>query len=130
MKTIIHEKQPKEEWRAGVVTRMRVSSLTGATAMCIFEQWCEPGAGAPLHSHNVEEVLSVLGGKMEVHLGDERVVLMKDESVIIPAGLVHGFRNIGGEELHVEAILAAPYFEAVPSPQGEASVRWKSPTIR
>lgn len=130
MKALIHGMQAKEEWRAGVVTRMRVSSLTGAKAICIFEQWCEPGTGAPPHFHNMEEVLSVLSGKMEVHLGDERAILMRDESMIIPAGLVHGFRNIGGEELHVEAILAAPYFEAMLSPQGEVSVRWKSTAIR
>ncbi len=130
MKAIIHSTQPKEEWRAGVVTRMRVSSLTGAKEICIFEQWCEAGTGAPPHFHNVEEVLSVLAGKMEVHLGEDRAILMKDESVIVPAGLVHGFRNAGEEELHVEAILAAPYFEAVQSPQGGVTVRWKSPAMR
>jgi len=51
-----------EEWRPGVKTRMLASARTGATALCIFEQWVAPGAGAPTHSHPVEEVLIVREG--------------------------------------------------------------------
>jgi quercetin dioxygenase-like cupin family protein len=125
VKTISHGTQPKEEWRNGVVTRMRVSALLGSKEICIFEQWCAPGTGAPIHSHSVEEVLSVLNGKMEISLGDERATLTKDDTVIVPAGIEHGFRNVGNEELHLQAVLAAPFFEAIPSKQGEAIVRWR-----
>lgn len=125
MKTISHGTQPKEEWRNGVATRMRVSALLGSKEICIFEQWCAPGTGAPIHSHSVEEVLSVLNGKMEISLGDERATLTKDDSVVVPAGIEHGFRNVGNEELHLQAVLAAPFFEAIPSNHGEAIVRWR-----
>lgn len=126
MKAINHETQPKEEWRSGVVTRMCISELTGSKELCIFEQWCLPGTGAPLHTHKVEEVLSVISGKAEVRLGDKTTILRKYESVVIPAGLEHGFRNIGNEELQMRAILAEGYFEANPCPHGEAIVRWRS----
>jgi len=33
---------------------------------CIFEQWIAPGAGAPTHSHPVEEVLTVRDGEAEM----------------------------------------------------------------
>jgi mannose-6-phosphate isomerase-like protein (cupin superfamily) len=126
MNPITHETQTKEDWRTGVVTRMRVSELTGSKALCIFEQWCAPGTGAPPHTHKVEEVLSVISGKVEIRLGDKIATLTQNESVIVPAGLEHGFRNVGHEELHMQAILAAGYFEANPSPQGEAILRWRS----
>jgi mannose-6-phosphate isomerase-like protein (cupin superfamily) len=126
VKIINHEDQLKEEWRVGVVTQMRISALVGSNEVCIFEQWCAPGTGAPIHSHSVEEVLTVLSGAMEVRLGDERAILMANESVIVPAGLEHGFLNVGSGELHVQAILAAPFFEAILSPLGEATVRWRS----
>jgi mannose-6-phosphate isomerase-like protein (cupin superfamily) len=126
MNRIVHETQEKEEWRAGVVTRMRVSELTGSKALCVFEQWCAPGTGAPKHTHNVEEVLSVISGSVEIWLGDKFATLTQDESVIVPAGLEHGFRNIGHEELHMHAILASGYFEAIPSPGGQTVVRWRS----
>ena len=67
--------QTEEEWRAGVVTRMHVSELTGSKTLCIFEQWCAPGTGAPKHKHKVEEVLSVISGKVEVQLGDKIATL-------------------------------------------------------
>lgn len=130
MKAINHQTQPKEEWRTGVFTRMCISELTGSKELCVFEQWCAPGTGAPIHTHKVEEVLSVISGKAEVHLGNKTAVLGRSESVVIPAGLEHGFRNIGNDDLHMQAILAAGHFEANPIPSGEAIVRWRSTSPR
>ena len=61
---------PREEWRKGVLTRMRVSAANGGTQLCLFEQWCEPGHGAPTHLHAVEEVLHVLDGEADVWVND------------------------------------------------------------
>ena len=47
MKIIKHAEQPREEWRTGVTTRMCVSAVLGSKELCIFEQWCAPGTGAP-----------------------------------------------------------------------------------
>ena len=71
MKIAVHSDQPREEWRPGVETRMHVSALNGATQLCIFEQWVAPGAGAPTHSHTVEEVLTVIAGEADMWI-DER----------------------------------------------------------
>lgn len=125
MNRIVHGTQEKEEWRAGVLTRMRVSELTGSKALCIFEQWCAPGTGAPKHTHEVEEVLSVISGKVEIWLGDNILILTQDESLIVPAGLEHGFRNIGDGELHMHAILASGHFEAKPGLGGQTAIRWR-----
>jgi len=72
MQVIDHSSQPTEEWRSGVLTRMKVSVVTDAAALCVFEQWCSPGAGAPTHTHMVEEVLTVLDGQAEIWLGEGR----------------------------------------------------------
>ena len=81
MEAINHNIQPKEEWRTGVFTRMRISELTGSTELCVFEQWCAPGTGAPTHTHKVEEVLSVISGKAEVHLGSKIAVLSESSQL-------------------------------------------------
>ena len=62
MNVIKHDDQPVEKWREGVVTRMRTSALTGGRQLCVFEQFCDPGLGAPTHLHAVEEVLEVSRG--------------------------------------------------------------------
>ena len=62
MQIIDHARQAREEWRPGVLTRMLCSAVTGARQLCLFEQWCEPGRGAPTHLHAVEELLTVVAG--------------------------------------------------------------------
>lgn len=124
MQVIEHEAQSVETWRPGVLTRMRVSARTGAHQLTIFEQWCDPAHGAPMHLHAVEEVLTVLAGMAEIQVGEERRAVGAGGSVLIPAGVRHGFRNVGDGQLHVLATLAAPIFEARYDDATEVARRW------
>jgi mannose-6-phosphate isomerase-like protein (cupin superfamily) len=124
MQIIDHERQSSEEWRPGVLTRMHVSAVTGGVQLCVFQQWCDPGKGAPTHLHAVEEVLTVLDGTAEIWIENERCAVNTGQSVIVPAGRKHGFRNTGSGKLHVQAILAAPIFEASFEDRHELSRRW------
>ena len=47
MRIVDLQQQTKEEWRSGVMTRMKASAVNNATQLCMFEQWCDPGHGAP-----------------------------------------------------------------------------------
>ena len=117
---------PAEQWRPGTETRMRVSARNGAAQLCIFEQWIAPGSGAPTHSHPVEEVLTVLAGEAEMWLHDLRAIVTAGQSLLIPAGRSHGFRNSGTVTLHLHAVLASPVFEAMPEGAAEMVRRWGS----
>ena len=116
---------PPEQWRPGVETRMRVSAVNGATQLCIFEQWIAPGAGAPTHTHPVEEVLTVREGEAEMWLDDLRAIVSAGQSLIVPAERKHGFRNSGNVTLHIHAVLASPVFEATPEGATEKVRRWE-----
>jgi mannose-6-phosphate isomerase-like protein (cupin superfamily) len=113
-----------EQWRPGAETRMRVSAVNGATQLCIFEQWIAPGAGAPTHSHPVEEVLSVLAGEAEMWIDDVCAIVAAGQSLIVPAHRSHGFRNSGTVTLHIHAVLASPVFEAMLEGETEMVRRW------
>ena len=115
---------PAEPWRPGVETRMLVSARDGAAQLCIFEQWVATGAGAPTHVHPVEEVLTVREGEAEMWIGQERSVVTSGQSLIVPAGLMHGFRNSGTTTLHIHAVLASPVFEATMEGAVEVTRRW------
>jgi quercetin dioxygenase-like cupin family protein len=117
---------PPEQWRLGVETRMLVSASNGAAQLCIFEQWIAPGAGAPTHSHPVEEVLTVREGEAEMWLDEERIIVSAGQSLIVPAGRMHGFRNSGPVTLHIHAVLASPIFEAMMEGATEAVRRWEA----
>ena len=101
-----------EVWRGGVETRMYASAPSGARQLTVFEQWCAPGQGAPSHVHAVEEVLRVVAGEAEVWVGADRQQVEAGASILVPAGVAHGFRNTGVATLQVLAILAEPVFEA------------------
>lgn len=119
--------QQIEVWRDGVTTRMFVSSVTGSSQLTVFEQWCDPERGAPVHVHAVEEVLRVLSGSATITVGQSSGLVTAGESVIVPAGIAHGFVNATGETLHTMAILAAPIFEVHYLESGRDDRRWSPP---
>jgi mannose-6-phosphate isomerase-like protein (cupin superfamily) len=124
MEVIDHATQEGELWRQGVMTHMRTSALTKSHQLCIFEQFCDPGLGAPIHIHAVEEVLEVIEGEAEIYLGEATHVVKPNQSVVLPAGVRHGFKNIGTGILKVRATLAAPIFEAAYDDRTESSRRY------
>jgi len=124
MQVIDLNRQPREEWRQGVLTRMRTSAVNGAGQLCMFEQRCEIGHGAPTHLHAVEEVLHVIDGQAEVWIGDDRATLTSGQLVIVPAGRKHGFSNTGTSVLHIQSTLASPVFEAAYDDKRETPRRW------
>jgi mannose-6-phosphate isomerase-like protein (cupin superfamily) len=124
MKVIDIDDSLPEPWRSGVETRMLVSARQGAAQLCIFEQWVTPDAGAPTHTHPVEEVLTVRAGEAEIWIDQQRAVLSAGQSAIVPAGRRHGFRNSGKVTLHIHAVLASPIYEATPEGATEPVRRW------
>jgi mannose-6-phosphate isomerase-like protein (cupin superfamily) len=106
------------------MTLMRVSALVKSAQLCIFEQFCDPSLGAPIHLHAVEEVLEVMDGEAEITIRGESLILRANQSIVIPAGARHGFRNIGSGILKVRATLASPIFEASYDDRAEQSRRW------
>ena len=125
MKAITHRDDAWEAWRPGVESRMLVSARNGAAQLCIFEQWVAPGVGAPTHRHPVEEVLTVHEGEADMWIDEQHVTLAAGQSLIVPAGRLHGFRNSGTSKLHIHAVLASPIFEALPQ-ASEPVRRWEA----
>ena len=103
---------------------MLVSASNGAAQLCIFEQWIAPGAGAPTHTHPVEEVLTVREGEAEMWMDGQHITVSAGQSLIVPADRLHGFRNSGAVTLHIYAVLASPVFEATPEGASETVRRW------
>jgi hypothetical protein len=54
---------PLVEWRPGVRTRLHASEAGEPASLCAIGQWCDPGLGAPPHTHfEVEEVIAIVEG--------------------------------------------------------------------
>ena len=124
MHVIDHEQQSQEDWREGVTTVMLVSAENSAAQLCLFDQFVKPGLGAPTHLHAVEEVLTVIAGEANIWVGDAHHNAGAGQSVLIPAGYLHGFKNVGEGTLHVRATLASPIFEASYADSNDISRRY------
>jgi quercetin dioxygenase-like cupin family protein len=97
------------EWREGVRTRLHAAAQTGAEQLCFFEQWCDPGRGAPAHIHpGVEEAIVVLEGEAELWVGERVTALRAGDSIVVPPGARHGFSNTGVGTLRTLALFASP----------------------
>jgi mannose-6-phosphate isomerase-like protein (cupin superfamily) len=96
------------EWRPGVRTRLHRDEDAPPSSLCMFEQWCDPGTGAPEHTHfETEEIVAVIEGAAEFWVGAERTELGVGESVLLPPHSWHGFRNSGSTTLHLFAVLGS-----------------------
>ena len=103
-----HDSCDLVEWRPGVRTLLRAAASTGASKLCILEQWCDPGTGAPTHTHfEVEEAITVVSGRSEFWVDGEHAFIAPGATVLLPAHSYHGFRNVGADVLHTRAVFSA-----------------------
>ncbi|MEU0640697.1 MULTISPECIES: cupin domain-containing protein [Streptomyces] len=59
------------------------------------------GSGAPLHSHNCDEHVTVLEGEAEVVVDGEVTKLERFDTTYVPSPLPHLFRNTGDTPLRI-----------------------------
>ncbi|MER5748412.1 cupin domain-containing protein [Streptomyces sp. NPDC002088] len=59
------------------------------------------GSGAPLHSHNCDEHVTILEGEAEVWVDGEVTKLEQFDTTYVPSPIPHLFRNIGETPLRI-----------------------------
>jgi quercetin dioxygenase-like cupin family protein len=89
---------PMESLKVGEKTAKQVLiSSEEAPNFALRRFMIEAGGFMPLHTNTVEHEQFCLGGKAEVVLGDETIIISKDDVVFIPAGMPHSYRTISEE---------------------------------
>jgi quercetin dioxygenase-like cupin family protein len=82
-----------EGMRKGVL----VAEDHGAPNFAIRRFELDPGGSVPEHTNEVEHEQYVLSGEYVVGIGDEEFTVSEGDSLLIPAGVVHWYRNEGDE---------------------------------
>jgi len=67
------------------------------------------GTGAPLHSHNCDEHVTLLAGSAEVEIAGQITPPEPDDTTYIPAGIVHAFTNTGGTPMKILWVYTSDY---------------------
>ena len=88
------------EHAKGIRTIPLVVPRVGAELPCGISIYAA-GVVAPMHRHNSNEQILVLEGHAEVRIGDWRQCLGPNDCVWIPAGVDHGYSNVGEGDLRL-----------------------------
>ncbi|WP_422000611.1 cupin domain-containing protein [Reyranella sp.] len=99
---------PEIAMREGITGKWIASRERGAGGVGVLANTVQPGAGAPLHRHEHEEVILVEAGRIWVEMGGPRLEATPGQCVIIPAGTPHAWGNDGPEPLRVLFVWNSP----------------------
>lgn len=90
----LHAGDGKAVWMNGDLYTQKVSSEDCQGRLTILEATIPPGGGPPRHNHeNEDEIFYVTYGSLEISAGDQTFTAIAGSLVIIPQGMMHGFRN-------------------------------------
>ncbi len=81
----------------GLEKGVLVDERDGAPNFALRRFTIAPGAEVPRHTNAVEHEQYVLAGEYVVGIGDEEHVVTAGDSLLIPAGTVHWYRNESDE---------------------------------
>ena len=112
MPIINHDEAPEVPWRPGYRKWDIVGEEQGLTSTLNISTG-QPGAGAPLHTHTIDELIVIMEGTLEVHIDGETRTVGKNHTVGIPPGAEHGFQVVGDQTAEIMVFFPAldPYSE-------------------
>ncbi|MFC7081760.1 cupin domain-containing protein [Halorussus caseinilyticus] len=100
-KPLIRRSDDVEYEDVGAADGMRkgvlIDESRGAPNFAIRRFELDPGASVPEHTNEVEHEQYVLAGEYTVGIEDEEYTVSEGDSLLIPAGVVHWYRNDGDE---------------------------------
>ena len=108
-----------------IQTRVLIGSHNGATSTAVWEQWMQSDSFIPLHYHDVEEVLVILSGAVELTLEDETSVVHAPASILIEPRRVHSLRPSGTQKIHSLAIFPTSEPKIFAPDGSERPMPWK-----
>jgi quercetin dioxygenase-like cupin family protein len=85
------------------------ASATEAITLTSGVSTYPPGTGAPLHTHNCVEHVTLLAGAAEVRIGDMVTELSLHDTTYVEAGIPHLFRNIGDTPMTILWVYDSAY---------------------
>jgi quercetin dioxygenase-like cupin family protein len=82
---------------AGLSKGVLIDADDGAPTFAMRRFTLDAGAEVPKHTNAVEHEQYVLSGEYVVGIGDDERTVSAGDSLLIPAGTVHWYRNEGSE---------------------------------
>jgi quercetin dioxygenase-like cupin family protein len=112
MPIVDHHQAPEVPWRPGY-RKWDVAGWEQGVTSTFSLNTAQPGTGAPLHTHNVDELIVIMEGTLEVRIDGQTHRVEKDHTLVIPPGAAHGFKVVGDREARLMVFFPTldPYSE-------------------
>ena len=91
----------------GAISYPLVGGKDGTDAFTAGISQFSPGLDVPLHSHNVEEMVTVLEGSGVCEIDGVVRPVAPFDTTLIPPGVVHCFRNTGSTPMKIMWVYAS-----------------------
>jgi len=108
MPIIDHNDVPEVPWRPGY-RKWDVTLKEHGVSTSLSLNTAEPGTGAPLHTHEIDELIMIMEGTLEVRINGETHTVEQDHTVVIPPGAEHAFKVVG--EKTARLIVVFPHMD-------------------
>lgn len=116
---VIDQPQPAATPIPGVAHATWVGQREGLRTLSMWRQSLAVGSATPPHSHPCEEIVLCLAGRGEVHIAGEAHAFGPQQTVLLPANVLHQLFNVGDEPLETTAVFSATPVQ-VALPDGSA----------
>jgi len=112
MPIVDHSQAPEVPWRPGYRKWDVAGRAQGITSSFSINTG-EPGSGAPLHTHTIDELIVIMEGTLEFLIDGETHIVGKNHTVAIPPGTEHSFKIVGDHPAEMLVFFPAldPYSE-------------------
>ncbi len=97
-----HFVSSKELHGKEIAPGVMMKPLPGRNLMLSYLEF-SPGSMVPTHSHPHEQGGTVIEGRLEMWIGDERKILQPGEMYMIAGGVPHGGRPVDGPAIVLDA---------------------------
>ena len=94
MPIVDHNQAPEVPWRPGY-RKWDIAGREQGASSTLSINTAEPGTGAPLHTHTMDELIVILDGTLEVQVDGVTHTVEKDHTLVIPPGCEHAFKVVG-----------------------------------
>ena len=107
MPIVDHNRVPETPWRPNYRKWDWVGPDDGVS-LALSYSTVGKGAGAPLHTHEDDELIVILDGVLRVRLGDEVREVGPEHTLVVPARLAHGFTSVGSRDARILGFFPVP----------------------
>lgn len=103
MPIVDHNALPETPWRPNYRKWDVTHPDDGTTSSSMSISEVGVGAGAPLHTHEADELIVVLSGNLKVRVGDETINVGREHTIVVPPNVPHGFTCVGPDAARIIA---------------------------